>query len=78
MAILFNILSALSIIGIIIAGLCGDAADGCCGAPGTITDEQERKIAEHIRDYIGVPSIILFMFVLFSHWHFGVMLFGLF
>ena len=78
MNIFFNILFILSIIGMLIGCGYGDALDGCCGVPGTITDEQERKIAERIRDYVGVPSIILFMFVLFSHWHFGVTLLGLF
>ena len=79
MAILFNILSALSIIGIIIAGLCGDAADGCCGCPGIdwMNDEaceMDRKIAA----WVGTPSFIILILTLLLHKHFGLVLFGMF
>ena len=77
MNILFNILFIISAIGMLVGCSAGDAAHGCCGLPGTQNDE-ERYYFDKICKYIGVPSIILFMFILFSHWRFDVTLLGLF
>ena len=41
-------------------------------------NDEERDYFDKICKYIGVPSIILFMFILFSHWRFDITLLGLF
>ena len=77
MNILFNILFIISAIGMLVGCSAGADAHGCCGLPGT-QHAEERYYFDKICKYIGVPSIILFMFILFSHWRFGVTLLGLF
>lgn len=77
MNILFNILFIISVVGMLVGCGAGDAAHGCCGVPGT-ADGEEQEYFDKISKYIGVPSIILFMLILFSHWRFGITLLGLF
>ena len=74
---LFNILFVLSLIGMIIACGAGDAVHGCCGAPGT-ADGEEQEYFDKISSYVGIPSILCLVFLLFSHRYFGVTLLGLF
>ena len=79
MNILYNILFVVTIIGMLIGCSAGDDADGCCGVPGIDwMDDEAREFDYKIRNFVGIPSIILFMAIFFSHWHFGVKLLGLF
>lgn len=76
---LITILWVISIIGILFACGCGDAADGNCGIPGPDwmndkAQEEDWKYAE----LVGIPSFIAFITINIFHKYFGVLLFGCF
>lgn len=75
----FNILFVLSVIGALIGCSAGDAADGCCGCPGTDwMNDEAQEIDRKIAAWVGGPSIAILLFILLTHQYFGITLFGCF
>lgn len=65
MTVFLNILFVLSILGIIIACLYGDAADGCCGCPyADWMDDYTQANGRKIAAWIGTMSVIIFAVII--------------